>query len=73
MNKELVKSRDQLEDMDLEDDDELFQLQDYLEKQVFHCSVKIKKCSPPSDLQPCTLKGKLPKLDVPKFDCNILN
>ena len=41
MNKELVKSRDQLDHMDLEDDDELFQLQDRLEKQVFDCSVKI--------------------------------
>ena len=41
MNKELVKSHNQLDHMDLEDDDELLQLQDRLEKQVFDCSVRI--------------------------------
>ena len=79
MNKELVKSRDQLDHMDLEDDDELFQLQDRLEKQVFDCSVKIKKLLSSPDVSVSSSasierKGlKLPKLDVPKFDGNILN
>ena len=61
--------------MDIEEDDDLFKQQDDLEKQVFDCSVAIKKllssitCPPEETLDGKNLK--LPKLDVPKFDGNI--
>ena len=50
VNKDLVKTRDDLHRMDLEEGDELFTLQDSLKKQVFDCSVGMKKLlSPTSD------------------------
>jgi hypothetical protein len=57
-----------------------FALQGSLEKQVFDCSVCIKKllssASGTSEIPVASLESKgvkLPKLDVPKFDGNILN
>ena len=54
--------------------------QESLEKEIFECSLKIKKLLYESDFPPDSLgtssdgKGvKLPKLDVPTFDGNILN
>ena len=68
INRELVKTRDDLHQMDT------------LESQVFDCSVNIKKslfsaCCPTKTLiPPPESKGvRLPKLDVPTFDGNILN
>ena len=80
INKDLVKARDDLHRMELDEGDELFTLQDSLEKQVFDCSVCIKKLlssvSGMSEAPVASLESKgvkLPKLDVPKFDGNILN
>ena len=68
---------DELDRMELDDSDKLFGLQDTLESQV---SVKIKKllapaCTPSeASTPPSESKGvRLPKLDVPTFDGNILN
>ena len=80
INKDLVKTRDDLHHMELDEGDELFTFQDGLEKHVLDCSVCIKKLlSSVSDMSQTPVasledKGvKLPKLDVPKFDGNILN
>ena len=80
INRDLVKTRDDLHQMELADDDKLFELQDSLECQVFDCSVTIKKLlasvSGPSEASPPPSDGKgvkLPKLDVPTFDGNILH
>ena len=80
INCELVKTRDDLHRLELEETDEPFELQDRLETQVFDCSVKIKKLLSSASGLPVTStpssdsKGvKLPKLDVPTFDGNILN
>ena len=80
INKDLMKARDDLHRMELDEGDELFTLQDILEKQVFDCSVCIKKLlsSAPgiSKAHVASLESKgvkLPKLDVPKFDSSILN
>ena len=80
INKDLVKTRDDLHHMELDEGNELFALQDSLEKQVFDCSVCIKKllssASGMSETHVASPEGKgvkLPKLDVPKFDGNILN
>lgn len=69
--------------MELDEGDELFTLQDSLERQVFDISVRIKKLLSPvasgvhaydPPAMPLEVQGvKLPKLDVPKFDGNILN
>ena len=67
--------------MELADDDALLELQESLESQVFDCCVAIKKLLSPvpgpseaSTLPPSDTRGvKLPKLDVPTFDGNILN
>ena len=78
--KDEPRSRDDLHRMELADDDKLFELQDSLESQVFDCSVTIKKllssASGVSEAStpPSNSKGvKLPKLDIPTFDGNILN
>ena len=76
-----MKVRHDLHRLDIEDTDELFQHQVKLECEVFDCSVRIKKLlssvsAPPTHSSaPCPDgKGvKLPKLDVPKFDGEILN
>ena len=80
LNKDFTKVRDDLHQMELEETDKLFGLQDTLECQVFDCSVKIKKLlSPacaPSEASSASSESKgvrLPKLDVPTFSGNILN
>ena len=80
INRDLVKTRDDLHRLELDETDELFELQDRLETQVFDCSVNIKKLLssasglPGASVPPTESKGvKLPKLDVPTFDGNILN
>ena len=74
INKDLAKVRD---DLELEETDKLL---DTLENQVLDCSVKIKKLLSPactkseSSTLPSEHKGvRLPKLDVPTFDGNLLN
>jgi hypothetical protein len=66
--------------MELDESDKLFKLQDTLEGQVFDCSVEIKKLLSPARTKsdtstpPPKHKGvRLPKLDVPTFDGNLLN
>ena len=63
--------------VDLNEDDALCTLQATLEKTVFDCSLQIKKLLHQStDASSLTSDGKgvkLPKLDVPTFDGNILN
>ena len=74
--KELSDIRTSLLSIDLEDGDELSELQTSLDKALFDCSLLIKKSLRPltHDLPPTDSKGvKLPKLDVPTFDGNILN
>ena len=81
INRELAKTRDDLHRMELDETDKLLEHQDQLESQVFNCSVKIKKLissiPAPSETSTSLLsesKGvKLPKLNVPTFDGNILN
>ena len=80
IKKDLVKTRDDLHHMELDEEDELFTIQDDLEKQVFDISVCIKKLLSPAPghsgnaaLPPDGKGVKLPKLDVPRFDGNILN
>ena len=78
--KELTDVRNSLLPLDLEETDELSILQVHLEEEVFACSLQTKKLvlssgrtikSPASSSDE---KGvKLPKLDVPTFDDNILN
>ena len=61
----------------LDETDELCTMQATLEGEVFDCSLRIKKllhCSGDVPSSPLDGKGvKLPKLDVPTFDGNILN
>ena len=74
--KELSDVRTTLLSLDLKDDDEVLQLQAVVEKAIFDCSLNIKKLlharvrssSPSSD----TKGVKLPKLDVPTFNGDIL-
>ena len=77
---DLVKVRDDLHLLDIEDTDDLFQHQEKLEGQIFECSVRVKKLlsigsASHDSSAPCpeTQGVKLPKLDVPKFDGEILN
>ena len=74
--KELSDVHNSLLSLDLEDGDEVLQSQSAVEKTIFDCSLKIKKLlhsrastsSPSSDA-----KGvKLPKLDIPTFNGDIL-
>ena len=78
--KELTDVRNSLLPHDLEETDGLSSLLVSLEKQVFDCSLKIKQLlhaiSHSHDPPTVSLDGKgvkLPKLDVPTFDGNILN
>ena len=78
--KELTDVRNSLLPHDLEETDGLSTLLVSLEKQVFDCSLKIKQLlhalSHSHDPPTASLDGKgvkLPKLDVPTFDGNILN
>ena len=78
--KDLSDIRDSLLSQDLDESDELYTLQAKLEKEMFDCSLQIKKLLltsrrlPESTPTPDDGKGvKLPKIDVPKFDGNIVN
>ena len=78
--KQLADVRNSLMSLDLEESDELSTLQATLEGEIFDCSLRVKKLllasthksgSPTSSSDG---KGvKLPKLDVPTFDGNILH
>ena len=79
--KDLADFRNSLLSMDLEEGDELLALHATLEKRFFDCSLQIKELLRPHahahDPTPgpahSDTKGvKLPKLDVPTFDGNIL-
>jgi hypothetical protein len=67
--------------LDLDEFDDLVTLQEHSKKQLFACSLAIKKllfptARPTDSVTPLTSDStgvKLPKLDVPKFDGNILN
>ena len=54
----------------IEESDQLYTSQTQLDKELFDCSLKIKKLL---FLSGQALGVKLPKLDVPKFDGNIIN
>ena len=81
INRDLAKVRDDLHHLDIDDIYKLFEHQEQLEGQVFDCAVNIIKkllssVPAPSDastLSPGSKGVKLPKLDVPKFDGEILN
>ena len=73
--KELSDIRTSLLSIDLDDGDELNTSQAKLDKALFDCSLLIKKSLKPlaHETTPIDSKGvKLPKLDVPTFDGNIL-
>jgi len=62
--------------LDLEEHDELFTTYTKLDKLIFSCCLEIKKLLKGTDTvsSPIDFKGvKLPKLEVPSFDGNILN
>ena len=66
--------------LDIEESDELYTLQTQLGKELFDCFLKIKRLLLPYghslDSTPPSPDGKgvkLPILDVPKFDGNIVN
>ena len=69
IRKDLAKTRDDLHQMELEETDKLYRLQDELKSQVFDCSVKLlsstDKPYEPSSFSPDTKGVKFPKLDVP--------
>ena len=78
--KELADVRNSLLSLDLEEADELSTLQSKLEGEIFDCSLHVKKLllasarPTESSSSPCDGKGvKLPKLDVPTFDGDILH
>ena len=80
IRRDLAGTRDDLHCMELDETDKLFELQDELESQVFNCCVGIKKLlssasssSEASSASPDTQGVKLPKLDVPTFDGDILH
>ena len=78
VKRELTDIRNSLLPLDLDEDDDLCTTQSGLEKKVFDCSLQIKKLlHHPSEAPSSTTtdgKGvKLPKLEVPTFDGNILN
>ena len=77
---DLAKVRDELHCLDIEDTDELLEQQEQLEGQAFDCSVRLKRLLSPVSASPRTVAPphdgngvKLPKLDVPRFDGEILN
>ena len=74
--RELEDIRKCLLPLDLNDDDELSILQTKLEKSLFNNSLEIKRLLKGHVSTPSASDSKgvrLPKLDVPKFDGNILN
>lgn len=76
--KELGDIHKDLLSLDLDDGDETCKLQRQLDKEIFECSLSIRKLllptSHPSDPAAPPAEGvKLQKLDVPKFDGNIVN
>ena len=78
--KELGDIHIDLLSLDLADTDELCELQEQLNKDLFDCSLQIKKlllpstCPSDSISTPSETHGvRLPRLDVPKFDGNIVN
>ena len=80
IRRDLAGTRDDLHRMELDEADKLFELQDELKSQVFNCCVGIKKLlssasssSEASSASPDTQGLKLPKLDVPIFDGDILH
>ena len=77
IKRELADIRNSLLPLDLEDTDELSTTQVSLQKEVFDCSLRIKRLAHnPADAPPLPPDGKgvkLPKLDVPTFDGNILH
>ena len=77
---ELSEIRRELTRLDLEDDDELKVNMMEVEKALFDCSLELRRLLQPKDssdiisTETNTSKGvKLPKIDVPTFDGNILN
>ena len=76
LKKELASVRDSLLSLDLDDSDELYVTVAKIEKSIFDCSLNLKKLLKSSVAETPTLdsKGvKLPKLDVPTFNGDILN
>lgn len=71
--KELSDVRNSLLSLDLEDDDEVLLSQSDVEKAIFDCSLNIKKLlHTPTSTSPPASGVKLPKLDVPTFNGDIL-
>lgn len=71
---ELADVRRSLLALDVGEDGEANVIMTEVEKALFDCSLKIKKTLPPVTTMPSTSKGvRLPKLEVPTFDRNILN
>ena len=73
--RELEDVRKSLLSSDQEESEELIKLQADLEKAIFDCSLAVKKSLQSHTLDPVSSNDgmKLPKLDVPTFDGNILN
>ena len=66
--------------LDIEDTDELLEHQKRLEGEAFDCSVRLKRLLFPASTSPCIVAPppdgngvKLPKLDMPRFEREILN
>ena len=73
--KELGDVQTSLLSLDLEDEDEVLQLQSAVERTIFDCSLNIKKLlhtQVNASLSPDARGVKLPKLDVPMFNGDIL-
>ena len=73
---ELGDIRNSLLPFNLGEDDDLSTLQTEVERAMFDCSLRIKKLLQSNTSNPTTSDGKgvkLPKLEVPTFDGNILN
>ena len=74
--KEISDVQSSLLSFDLDESDELSELQASVEKGIFDCSLEIKKLLRPQGSDPTISDAKsvkLPRLDVPTFDGNILN
>lgn len=77
--RDLAAAYEELVALDLEDDDKLFALHYELEKRHFDSALRVKellrsRTSPPVSASSAEGKGvKLPKLDVPTFDGNVLH
>lgn len=79
LRRELAEIRDNLLTMGLDDTDELMRNHGDLDKGIFDCTLRIKQLlRPTKDSATSSATGdssgvKLPKLDVPSFNGNILN